>query len=80
MDDLRFNVLFNSISVISGRWANDNERLCAMNPVYGREDFDSSTLSMHEVLFNSLIYSQTYAPDKLFIAKIKKGKLLRKYY
>ena len=21
---------FNSISVISGRWANDNERLCAM--------------------------------------------------
>ena len=30
MDDLRFHVLFNSISVISGRWADDNERLCAM--------------------------------------------------
>ena len=30
MDDLRFYVLFNIISVISGRWANDNERLCAM--------------------------------------------------
>ena len=30
MADLRFYVLFNSISVISGRWANDNERLCAM--------------------------------------------------
>ena len=30
MDDLRFYVLFNSISVISGRWADDNERLCAM--------------------------------------------------
>ena len=30
MDDLRFNVLFNSISVISGRWEVDNERLCAM--------------------------------------------------
>ena len=29
MDDLRFYVLFNSISVISGRWADDNERLCA---------------------------------------------------
>ena len=32
MDDLRFYVLFKSISVISGRWADDNERLCAMEP------------------------------------------------
>ena len=32
MDDLRFYVLFNSISVLSGRWANDNELLCAMEP------------------------------------------------
>ena len=30
MDDLRFYVLFNSISVISGRCMDDNERLCAM--------------------------------------------------
>ena len=30
MDDLRFYVLFNSISVISGRCLGDNERLCAM--------------------------------------------------
>ena len=30
MDDLRFYVLFNSISVISGRRLDDNERLCAM--------------------------------------------------
>ena len=30
--DLRFYILFNSISVISGRWAGDNERLCAMEP------------------------------------------------
>ena len=29
MDDLRFYVLFNSVSVISGRWADDNERLCS---------------------------------------------------
>ena len=34
MDDLRFYVLFNSISVISGRWADDNERLCAMEPPF----------------------------------------------
>ena len=32
MEDLRVHVLFNSISVISGRWADDNERLCAMEP------------------------------------------------
>ena len=31
MDDLRqFYVLSNSASVISGRWADDNERLCTM--------------------------------------------------
>ena len=32
MGDLRFYVLFNSISVISGRWADHNERLCAITP------------------------------------------------
>ena len=32
MDDLRFSVLFNSISVILERWADANERLCAMEP------------------------------------------------
>ena len=28
--DLRFYILFNSISVISGRFLDDNERMCAM--------------------------------------------------
>ena len=32
MPGLQFNVLFNSISVISGRWEGDNERLCALEP------------------------------------------------
>ena len=32
MGDLQFYVLFNSISVISGRCADDNEMLCAMEP------------------------------------------------
>ena len=32
MDDWGFYVLFNSILVISGQWADDNERLCAMEP------------------------------------------------
>ena len=30
--DLQFYVLFNSMSVISGQWADDNERLCVMEP------------------------------------------------
>ena len=30
-------------------------------------------LSMNQVSFISLLYFQRYAPDKLFIAKIKKG-------
>ena len=32
MDDLQFYLLFNTISVISGQWADDNERLCAVEP------------------------------------------------
>ena len=30
-------------------------------------------MSMYQVSFNSLQYLQRYAPDKLFIAKIRKG-------
>ena len=34
-DDLQFDILFNSIAVILGWWAGDNERLCAnWNPIY----------------------------------------------
>ena len=32
MADLRFYVLFNSMSVISGRRAEENDLLCAMEP------------------------------------------------
>ena len=42
MDDLRFYVLFNSISIISGRCSDDNERLVQWNSVYGCADFTSS--------------------------------------
>ena len=34
-DDLRFYVLFNSTSGISGRWVGDNDRLYAMEPREG---------------------------------------------
>ena len=32
IDDLQFYVFSNNISVISGSWAEDNERVCAMEP------------------------------------------------
>ena len=32
MDDLRFYILFNSISIISGQWVGDNERMYAIKP------------------------------------------------
>ena len=35
---------------------------------------------MYQVSLNSLLYFQWYAPDKIFIAKIKKGKYLRQYW
>ena len=35
--------------------------------------FSDGLLSIYQVSFNSLVYFQRYAPDSLFIAKIKKG-------
>ena len=35
MDDLLFYILCNSISVISGQWAGDNESLIAVEPGFG---------------------------------------------
>ena len=32
MDDLRFYVFFSSVSTVSGRWTDDYERLCEMEP------------------------------------------------
>ena len=39
MGYLRFYVLFNSISVILGQWADDNEKLCAMKHGVGLSRF-----------------------------------------
>ena len=33
VDGFRFHVIFTSLSAISGWWAGDNERLCAMGPL-----------------------------------------------
>ena len=34
--------------------------------------FSGGTLSMYQVSFNSLVYFQIYAPDKVFIGKLKR--------
>ena len=39
MNDFRFYVLFNSISVISEQWEGDNERLWVMEPLLRWKDF-----------------------------------------
>ena len=44
MDDLQFYILFKSISVIAGRWADDNERLCAVEPCFAVERNSNSGL------------------------------------
>ena len=41
MDNLQFYVLFNSVSIISGSWELDYERLFAMKPSLGLERFPS---------------------------------------
>ena len=45
MDDLQFYVLLNSISVISGRWVADNERLCANGTPFSIEKIPASGLA-----------------------------------
>ena len=44
MNYLRFYILFNSISVISGRFAGDNERLCAKEPHLRLKGFPPQTV------------------------------------
>ena len=39
MNDLLFYFIFNSISVISGQWDGDNERLCTVEPCLHLESF-----------------------------------------
>ena len=39
MDDLQFNTLFISISVMSGPWMDDNERLCVMESYWSFSRF-----------------------------------------
>ena len=41
IDDLRLYVLLNSISVITGRWEVENEKLCAMEPRFRLKIFSS---------------------------------------
>ena len=65
MDGLRLYVLFNSISVISGRWANVNERLCAMEPRLRLRRFCNMRIELH-------VYQATYCPCRSGSEVIKK--------
>ena len=65
MDDLRFYILFNSISVISGRWVDNNERLCAMEPGLRLRRFRLKRglnlgLLDHRPVLNTLSYQGSY--------------------
>ena len=55
------------------RKGNDSVIACDRVRVFALCTFSDGYLSMYQVSFNSLLYFQRYAPDKLFIAKIKKG-------
>ena len=43
MNDLQFSALVNNISVISGPWEGDNERLFAMEPPFTVEKLSVSS-------------------------------------
>ena len=54
MDELRFNVPFNSISFISGRWKGEHEKLCAMNRRLGSEIISPPAGLEHEILWSEV--------------------------
>ena len=56
MDDLRFYVLFNSVSVISGRCLDDNERMCARLRRFCLERGANSVRWISRPAFNPLSY------------------------
>ena len=58
MDDLPFYVLFSSISVISGRCLDYNERMCAMEPCSRLEGY--SPKAEHEPGASSIGKLLTY--------------------
>ena len=64
MDDSRFYVLFNIITVISGPWAADNKRLCAMEPRLRLNAFRIERGSNSGPL-QRLIHSATGAPNSV---------------
>ena len=50
------------------------EQMDAQAPLPALCTSSDDHLSMYQVSFNSILYFQRYAPDKVFIAKIKKGR------
>ena len=52
---------------------NNSESTCDRVMVLEICNTSDGLLSIYQVSFNSLLYFQRYAPDKLFTGKIKKG-------
>ena len=66
MDYLRFYVLFNSSSGISGRWTDGKERLCAMEPRLRLRRYRlerGSSLGPLDQLASSLPTELSWAPN-----------------
>ena len=61
------------LTIAKIRQGNNSVFTCDRVTVLAPCTFSDSGLSMHQVSFNSLLYFQRYAPDKLTIAKIRKG-------
>ena len=61
------------LTIAKIRKGNKSEITCDRVTVLALCTSSDGLLSMYQVSFNSLLYFQRYAPDKLFTAKIKKG-------
>ena len=67
------DMLWTSLLLQKIRKGNNSVITCDRDTVLELCTFSNGHLRMNQVSFNSLLYFQRYAPNKLFIAKIQKG-------
>ena len=67
------DVLRTSLLLQNNRNGNNSVISCDTVTILALCTFSDGLLSMYQVSLNPLPYYQSYAPDKLFTAKIKKG-------
>ena len=71
---MRFYVFFNNITVTSGRWTDDNERLCAMKRRLRLRRFRSKRGSNSRPLDQQASYKPTELPGLLYVYTIGHNK------